>query len=121
MSFGTLNKPALSSVGADLRVCPGFGVRRGAGADTQVCPYTKHRKIYAPTLTSLQRNVTSMKVVFLVTALAIAAKEAKRSMSGASRALSLPELTVTSNLTDQEVEPSFLLTYAWRLPGGACS
>src|SRR5262245_43496388 len=41
------NDPALSIVGADLRVCPGFGMRHGAGADTQVCPYDKRRKIFA--------------------------------------------------------------------------
>src|SRR5262249_23807095 len=44
------NNPALSIVGADLRVCPGRGVRRDTGADTQVCPYDKHRKIFAPLL-----------------------------------------------------------------------
>src|SRR5262245_5582142 len=46
------NNPALSIVGADLRVCPGRGVRRDTGADTQVCPYDKHHKIFAPLLSA---------------------------------------------------------------------
>jgi hypothetical protein len=44
------NNPALSIVGADLRVCPGRGVRRHTGEYTQVCPYDKHRKIFAQLL-----------------------------------------------------------------------
>jgi outer membrane protein insertion porin family len=44
------NIPALSNVGADLRVCPGFGERRNAGADTQVCPYNECRKTFAAPL-----------------------------------------------------------------------
>src|SRR5262245_40828108 len=39
------NNPALSTAGADLRVCPYFGARRDSGADTQACPYRDHRKI----------------------------------------------------------------------------
>jgi len=100
MSYGTLNNPALSSV----------------GADTQVCPYAKHRKIFAPALTSLQRSGAFLKFVFLVAALSIAAQAAERSLSCPSRALPLQELTVTSNLTDQEVEPSFLLTFTLSRP-----
>jgi hypothetical protein len=42
------NDPALSDVGADLRVCPGAVSRTESGADTQVCPYNKHRKTFAP-------------------------------------------------------------------------
>lgn len=40
------NNLALSNVGADLCVCRGFGVRRGAVADTEVCPYNKHRNMF---------------------------------------------------------------------------
>jgi hypothetical protein len=46
------NNPALSIVGADLRVSPGRGVQRDTGGDTQVCPYDKHRKIFAQLLSS---------------------------------------------------------------------
>jgi hypothetical protein len=49
------NNPALSIVGADLCVCPGFGVWRGAGADTQVCPYDIHPKIFATVLNRTMR------------------------------------------------------------------
>src|SRR5262249_60165433 len=101
MSYGFLNKSALSSVGADLRVCPGFGVRRRAEANTQVHPYAKHRKIFAPALTSLQRSVAFMRFVFLVTGLAIAATAAERGLSGPSRALPPRELTGTVHLTDK--------------------
>src|SRR5882672_10476477 len=65
---------------------------------------------------SLQRSAAFMKSVFLVTALAIAAPAAERSLSGPSRALPPQELTVTSNLTDQEVEPTFLLTFTLSRP-----
>jgi NADH-quinone oxidoreductase subunit M len=41
------NNPPLYGVGADLCVCPGFSERAITGADTQVCPYGKHRKIFA--------------------------------------------------------------------------
>jgi hypothetical protein len=52
-----------------------------------------------------------MGFVLVMTSLAIAATAAERGLSGPSRALPPQELTVTSNLTDQEVEPSFLLTF----------
>jgi hypothetical protein len=48
----------------------------------------------------LQRSVAFMKFVFLATALAIT-----------SPAAPAQELTITSNLTDQEVEPNFTLTF----------
>jgi exosortase K len=38
---------ALSSVGADLCVCPGSGAYPITGADTQVCPYARHRNSFA--------------------------------------------------------------------------
>ena len=44
------NDLPLSSVGADTQFRPGFGARQGDGADTQVCPYDKERKIFAPLL-----------------------------------------------------------------------
>jgi len=38
------------TVGADLRVCPGLGMRTATGADTQVCPYTdRHTAIIGGT------------------------------------------------------------------------
>jgi hypothetical protein len=60
---------------------------------------------------SLRRSGAFMKFILLVTALAIAAPAAERRLSGASRALPRQELVVTSNLTDQEVEPTFALTF----------
>jgi hypothetical protein len=47
------NNPALSIVGADLCVCPGATPHAESGADTQVCPYDKHRRIFVPVLKSL--------------------------------------------------------------------
>jgi hypothetical protein len=40
----------VSNVGADLCVCPGATANTGTGADTQVCPYIKHRDISASPL-----------------------------------------------------------------------
>jgi hypothetical protein len=52
-----------------------------------------------------------MKSVFLVTAMVIAAQAAERKPSEQSQASPSQELKVTSNLTDQEVEPTFALTF----------
>ena len=60
---------------------------------------------------SIRRSVAVMKYMLLLTALAIAPQAARRSSSGALRPSPSQELTVTSNLTDQEVEPSSLLTF----------
>ena len=49
------NNPALSIVGADLCVCPGRVYDVTLGPHTQVCPYDKHRKIFAQLL-MLQKN-----------------------------------------------------------------
>lgn len=54
---------------------------------------------------SFRRNVAFLKLVFLVTALAIA-----------SPALPPQELVVTSNLSDQEVEPGFVITFSLSRP-----
>src|SRR5215475_1249022 len=55
--------------------------------------------------TSLRRSVAFIKSFFLATALALASPSAP-----------LQELKITSNLTDQEVEPSFLLTFTLSRP-----
>jgi hypothetical protein len=52
-----------------------------------------------------------MKSVFLVTAMVISAQAAERKLSEPSQASPSQELKVTSNLTDQEVEPTFALTF----------
>jgi hypothetical protein len=52
-----------------------------------------------------------MKSVFLVAAIVIAAQAAERKLSEPSQASPSQELKVTSNLTDQEVEPTFALTF----------
>jgi acyl-homoserine-lactone acylase len=56
------NNPVLSSVGADLCVCPGDCVSTGAGADTQVCPYVTYRNIFAQVL----RGVSIGLIVLLL-------------------------------------------------------
>src|SRR5262249_22543997 len=66
---------------------------------------------YGTLNTSLRRRIAFMKFVFLVTGLAIAAPAAERNLSVPSRGLPPQELTITSNLTDQEVEPTFMLTF----------
>src|SRR5215475_13535948 len=55
--------------------------------------------------TSLRRSVAFIKSFFLATALALASPSAP-----------LQELKITSNLPDQEVEPSFLLTFTLSRP-----
>ncbi len=65
---------------------------------------------------SLRRSIALMKFVFLVTALAIAALAAERSLSGASRALPPQELLVTANFTDKEVQANFALTLTLSRP-----
>jgi len=65
---------------------------------------------------SLRRSLALMRFVLLAVALAIAARAAERSLSGSSRASTPQELAVTSNLTDQEVEPSFALTFTLSRP-----
>lgn len=62
--------------------------------------------------TSLRQSIAFI----LLTALAIAAPAAERSLIGPSRAAPSQELIVTSNLTDQEVEPTFALTFALSRP-----
>lgn len=57
-----------------------------------------------------------MKSVFLVTAMVIAAQAAERKLSEPSQASPSQELKVTSNLTDQEVEPTFALTFTLSRP-----
>jgi hypothetical protein len=52
-----------------------------------------------------------MKSVLLVIAIAIAAPAAERSQSEPQQASPTQELSVSSNLTDQEVEPTFALTF----------
>jgi hypothetical protein len=52
-----------------------------------------------------------MKSVFLVTAMVISAQAAEGKLSEASQTAPSQELKVTSNLTDQEVEPTFALTF----------
>ena len=59
---------------------------------------------------SLRRRVAIIKSILLATALAIASAAADRSLSASSGALPQPDLVVTSNLTDQEVDPSFVIT-----------
>src|SRR5262245_53713014 len=72
---------------------------------------------------SLRRSIAFMKHILLAAALAITpdaaergmrrscyAPPAERGMSASSRALPPQELVVTSNLTDQEVDPSFSIT-----------
>jgi hypothetical protein len=59
---------AAANVGADLCVCPGSGVFTLTGADTQVCPHAKHRKIVARMLkhmvqTQQSPEITSMRTV----------------------------------------------------------
>ena len=44
------NNPALSNVEADPRACSGATCQTEIGADTQVCAYHKHRKLFAPLL-----------------------------------------------------------------------
>ncbi|MGH9844652.1 MAG: hypothetical protein ACREEM_38525 [Blastocatellia bacterium] len=51
-----------------------------------------------------------MKSILLATALAIASLAAERSLSASSRALPSQELIVTSNLIDQAVAPSYVIT-----------
>src|SRR5262245_47151031 len=55
--------------------------------------------------TSLRRSVAFIKSFFLATALALASPSAP-----------LQELKITSNLTDQEVEPTFALTFTLSRP-----
>ena len=59
---------------------------------------------------SLRRSGVLMETILLATALAIASMAAERNLSGPSRELPSQELVVTSNLTDQEVDPSFVIT-----------
>src|SRR4030095_13083068 len=59
---------------------------------------------------SFRRRVAFIKSFLLATALAVALSAAERRLSGSSRALPPQELVVTSNLTDQEVDPSFVIT-----------
>ena len=59
---------------------------------------------------SLRRSVALMETILLATALAIASLAAKRNLSGPSRVSPPQELVVTSNLTDQEVDPNFVIT-----------
>jgi hypothetical protein len=66
---------------------------------------------YGTLNTSLRRSAAFMKSVFLVTAMVIAAQAAERKLSEPSQASPSQELKVTSNLTDQEVEPTFALTF----------
>jgi outer membrane protein assembly factor BamA len=73
------NDPALSIVGADLCVCPGLGMRRGAGADTQVCPYGKRPKIFVSLLSRamillllIGSQIFLLATVFLLAASAVA-------------------------------------------------
>src|SRR5262245_10208488 len=61
--------------------------------------------------TSLRRSAVFLRSVFLVTAMVIAAQAAERKLSEPSQASPSQELKVTSNLTDQEVEPTFALTF----------
>ncbi|HEU0174348.1 MAG TPA: hypothetical protein VFV58_08785 [Blastocatellia bacterium] len=64
----------------------------------------------------LQRSANFLGFVLVMMSLAIAAPAAERSLSGPSRALRTQELVVTSNLTDQEVEPTFELTFTLNRP-----
>jgi hypothetical protein len=66
---------------------------------------------YGTLNTSLRRSAAFIKSVFLVTAMVIAAQAAERKLSEPSQASPSQELKVTSNLTDQEVEPTFELTF----------
>jgi hypothetical protein len=66
---------------------------------------------YGTLNTSLRRSAAFMKSVFLVTAMVIAAQAAERKPSEQSQASPSQELKVTSNLTDQEVEPTFALAF----------
>src|SRR5262249_2195766 len=73
------NDPALSIVGADLCVCPGFGMRRGAGADTQVCPNRNNRNIFVSLLSRamillflIGSQTFLLATVFLLAASAVA-------------------------------------------------
>src|SRR5262245_17798680 len=66
---------------------------------------------YGTLNTSLRRSAAFMKSVFLVTAMVIAAQAGERKPSEQSQASPSQELKVTSNLTDQEVEPTFALTF----------
>jgi hypothetical protein len=65
---------------------------------------------YEPLNNSLRRTVAFIKSILLATALAVAPPAAERSLSASSRALPPQELVVTSNLADQEVDPSFVIT-----------
>src|SRR5215471_6871850 len=65
---------------------------------------------------SLQRSVNFLGFVLTMMSLAVAAQAAERSPGGPSRALPPQELVVTSNLTDQEVEPTFALTFTLSRP-----
>jgi polysaccharide biosynthesis/export protein len=49
-----VNRSSLSNVGVDLCVRPCAMANAESGADTQVCPYNNHRKIFAPPLTNLR-------------------------------------------------------------------
>src|SRR5215475_16126170 len=60
---------------------------------------------YGTLNTSLRRSLAFIKCVFLATALALASPSAP-----------LQELKITSNLTDLEVEPTFLLTFTLSRP-----
>ena len=60
---------------------------------------------------SIRRSAAFMKSVLLVIAIAIAAPAAERSQSEPQQASPTQELSVSSNLTDQEVEPTFALTF----------
>src|SRR5687767_902801 len=61
--------------------------------------------------TSLRQSAAFMKSVFLAAALAIAAHAAERNPCEPPHAPPSQELSVSSNLTDQEVEPTFVLTF----------
>jgi hypothetical protein len=66
---------------------------------------------YGTLNTSLRRSAAFMKSVFLVTAMVIAAPAAERNPGEPSQTAPSQELMITSNLTDQDVEPSFVLTF----------
>ncbi|HEX5085096.1 MAG TPA: hypothetical protein VFY40_23920, partial [Blastocatellia bacterium] len=66
---------------------------------------------YGTLNTSLRRSVALIKFVFLATALALAAPAAERAPGAPPQSAPPQELKVTSNLTDQEVDPTFTLIF----------
>jgi hypothetical protein len=64
----------------------------------------------------LRRGVNFLGFVLVMMSLVIVTPAAERSLGGPSRALPPQELVVTSNLTDQEVEPTFALTFTLSRP-----